>query len=403
MTHSQIQTLSKKQLFYGEDLSLQREVMLYLIDNLDHETSAYYINKFKKASAFVHAGFQHILDTSIEDQSIFIVLEHKSGKPLIQYLKKQEWTFTRIITLISDLGVSMLDGMEEQITGFSVGVDNLWLSEDDRLSFINFWEDGEPQFIGPLGLCSLIIQLSSGSTQIPNPFKALDNYLLQFNQLQASEEQKSALIKLVRRAYHGQASLSSLVIGLQSLLHIKEPIEGIASVAAPFAVAAPLSKTLVPQQAPAPYNLEFLPPEDEEEEFEEETIPFYKRKSTIILGLFFAALLVWIIWPTSKNIKNPADSNPTPSIQSSISPTTIATEQPTPDKSVIEPRQDITVPNLVGMKLADAEQQAKDSGLHYKYYKEINTEAESGTVFKQDLVAETKAVKGDTIIFWVSK
>jgi hypothetical protein len=295
--------------------------------------------------------------------------------------------------------------MEEQITGFSVGVDNLWLSEDDRLSFINFWEDGIPQCSGPLGLCSLIIQLSSGSTQIPDPYKALDNYLLQFNLLQASDEQKSALIKLVRRAYHGQASLSSLVIGLQGLLHIKESIEAIASVTAPLPAVTPLSRATVPQQAPALNNLEILPPEDEEEELEEETIPFYKRKSSLILGLFFAALVIWIIWPTSQHAKNPADSRPAPSTQSSISPTTIATGQPTPsdDKSVNEPGQDTTVPNLVGMTLADAEVQAKKYGLHYKYWKEVTAETASGTVFKQDLTADAKAVKGDTIIFWVSK
>jgi hypothetical protein len=413
VTHTKIQTMSKKQLFYGEDLSLQREVMLYLIDNLDNGSYDDYIRKFKKASSFVHAGFQHILDTSIEDHSIFIVLEHKSGNPLLQYLKKQEWPFNRIITLISDLGVSMLDGMEEQITGYSVGVDNLWLSEDDRLSFINFWEDGEPQFTGPLGLCSLIIQLSSGSTQIPDPFKALDNYLLQIDLLQASSDQKIALMKLVRRAYHGQASLSSLVLGLQGLLHIKDAMHEIPTFTAPTLVApipegpipagpipaAPISKTPVQQQAAIPYNMEILPPEDEEED-EEDTIPFYKRKFPLILGLFFVALLVWIIWPSSQHSNNPADASPAPSIQSSIPPTAIATLEPTPSK--VGPGVDTIVPNLIGMKKADAEQQAKDSGLRYFFHIEVN-EAASGTVFKQDLPAESKALKGKRITFWVSK
>ena len=411
VTHSQIQTLSKKQLFLGEDLSLQREVMLYTIDNLNNEFYDDYIRKFKKASAFVHAGFQHILDTSIDDHSIFIVLEHKSGKPLLQYLNKQEWAFNQIITLISDLGVSMLDGMEEQITGFSVAADNLWLSEENRLSFINFWEDGNPQFTGPLGLCSLIIQISSGSTQIPDPFKALDNYLLQIDQLKASTEQKSALIKLVRRAYHGQASLSSLVIGLQGLLHIKSTTEELPAFIAPPPAPAPIVRvpiTRAPvqhQAVEAPNNMKILPPEDEDEDDEEITLPFYKRKSTLIVGLFFVALVIWIIWPSSQLSKNPAESSPDPNAQNSIAPTTIATQQPTPSQAnpVIGPGKDTTIPNLVGMKLANAEEQAKLSGLHYKYTIEINADAVSGTVFKQDLAANAKAVQGDTIIFWVSK
>jgi eukaryotic-like serine/threonine-protein kinase len=403
VTHTQIQTFSKKQLFYGEDLSLQREVMLYIIENIDYQTYNDYIRKFKKASSFVHAGFQHILDTSIEDNSIFIVLEHKSGNPLLLDLKKQEWVFNRIITLISDLGVSMLDGMEEQITGFSVGVDNLWLSGDDRLSIINFWEDGEPQFTGPLGLCSLVIQLSSGSTQIPDPFKALDNYLQQFDQLQASTEQKSALIKLVRRAYHGQSSLSSLVIGLQGLLHIKSPMDDIPAFIAPIP-AAPIPAAPV-QQPTAPYNMEILPPEENEEEDAEDTIPFYKRKFSLILGLFFAALLIWIIWPSSQHSNNPADASPVPSIQSSITPTAISTLQPSPseDNSVVMPGEEIAIPNLIGMTLEQADKQLRHLRLHYNYHIEVHAETASGTVFKQDIPPETKAAQGDRVVFWITK
>jgi hypothetical protein len=420
VTHSQIQTLSKKQLYYGEDLSLQRVVMLYLIHGLDNQNYDNYIRKFKIASSFVHAGFQHILDTSIDDNSIFIVLEHKSGKPLLQYFKKQEWTFNQIITLISDLGVSMLDGMEEQITGFSVGADNLWLSEDDRLSFINFWEEGEPQFTGPLGLCSLIIQLSTGSTQIPDPYKALDNYLLQIDHLQASPEQKSVLIKLVRRAYHGQASLSSLVIGLQGLLHIKSQSEDTFAYTPPIAapITAPIPEPIkLPSPAPvtrapvqkqaieASQNMDILPSDDEEEEFEEVSVPFYKRKSIIALGLFFVALLIWIIWPSGQNSKNPVETSPAPSVQSSLPPTATSTPLPTPteNNSVVGPGGATTVPNLVGMLLKDAEKQALKSGLHYKFKKEINADASVGTVFKQDLIAGAAAVEGDLINFVVSK
>jgi hypothetical protein len=379
--------------------------MLYVIENLEKETFVEYIRKFKKASSFVHVGFQHILDTSIEENSICIVLEHKSGSPLIQQLKQQEWTFPRIITLISDLGVSMLDGMEEQITGFSVGVDNLWLSEDDRLSFINFWEDGELPFTGPLGLCSLIIQLSSGSTQIPDPFTALDNYLLQFDLLQASTEQKSALIKLVRRAYHGQVSLSSLVIGLQGLLHIKNQFEKIQAVPVtdPVPAAIPISRNQTQQPAAIPYNLEIIPPETEDDEEEEINVPFYKRKISVVLGLIVAAFLIWMIWPSLQTPKKPADSSPAPSTQSSIPPSATPVPTPTNDNSVIGPGQDTTVPNLIGMKESEAGKKAISAGLHYNFHREVNAKAESGTVFKQVPPADTKAVQGDNVTFWVSK
>jgi hypothetical protein len=400
---SQIPSLTQKLLYYGEDLSLKREVILYRIVNLPNESVDEYISKFKKASSFVHPGFQHILDTSIEEHSIFIVLKHRSGKPILPQLKQQSWTFSRIISMISDLGVSMLDGMEAQITGYSVGVENLWLGDDNRLSIINYWEDGESKFTGPLGLCSLIIQLSSGSMQIPNPYIALDDYLLQIDRLQASTEQKSALIKLVRRAYHGQASLSSLVIGLQGLLHLTQTTEKMDS---PVTNAIPTASRRQTQQATIPTNLEILPSEsdyDDEDEDEAKT-PFYRRMGIVIPGLIVAAFLMWVLWPTSQTPKNPSETDPANQVQTPAPQATTVPPQATasPDRSQIGDGVDTTIPNLIGMTQADAENEAKASGLHYNYNLEINTAAK-GTVFKQDPAPDTKAKKGDNVTFWVSK
>jgi beta-lactam-binding protein with PASTA domain len=55
------------------------------------------------------------------------------------------------------------------------------------------------------------------------------------------------------------------------------------------------------------------------------------------------------------------------------------------------------------MKESDAGKKAISSGLHYNFHRELNTAAESGTVFKQDPPADTKAVQGDNVTFWVSK
>jgi hypothetical protein len=405
---SQIPTLTKNLLYYGEDLSLQREVILYRIINLPGESIDEYISKFKRASSFVHPGFQHILDTSIEVPSIFIVLKHRSGKPILPLLKQQSWTFNRIISMISDLGVSMLDGMEEQITGYSVSVENLWLGEDDRLSIINYWEEGESKFIGPLGLCSLIIQLASGSLQIPNPYTALDDYVLQIDRLQASSEQKGALIKLVRRAYHGQASLSSLVIGLQGLLHLSQTNHEPIAIPAPVNDIIPAaSRRQTHHEAAVPANMEILPTEaDYEDEDDEDEVkaPFYKRMGIVIPGLIIAAFLIWVLWPTSQTTKQPSKTEPADRV---TSPTPQAsTEPPQATASPVNPQAgngvDTTIPNLIGMTQADAEKQAIASGLHYDFKLEANTEVK-GTVFKQDPAPDVKAKKGDNVTFWVSK
>ena len=54
--------------------------------------------------------------------------------------------------MIGDLGVSLLDAMEERITGFTVAPENLWLAADhDKLSVINYWDNGDPRHQGLLG------------------------------------------------------------------------------------------------------------------------------------------------------------------------------------------------------------------------------------------------------------
>ncbi|MDB5054202.1 MAG: hypothetical protein JWM44_2252 [Bacilli bacterium] len=404
VAHSQILALSNGLLYNGEDTSLQREVLLYTTKNQQGASDDEYVCKLRKASTLAHDGFLHIFDTSFEEDSILIVLKYIQGKPLIHGLKQQIWTFPRIITLVADLGVSILDAMEEQITGFSVAAENLWLSEDERLSVINYWEDGEPQTIGAIGLCNLMIQLFSGLAEIQDPDEAFDTYLYRVGLHQASAEQKEALIKLVRRVYQGKASLSSLIFGLQDLSQANRSTEKEQPVNAPIPDAAALSR-LQTQQRTATANviIESIPPESDF--MVEETIPFYKKKPIIIASsLIVVILLIWVLWPPHKSERNPSIT-----ATDSSNPAQEATPQITaePQQSTEAPvdggqSQNITIPKLVGMTQSDAEKQALSFGLHYSFVIEANSEAK-GIVFKQDPEPDTPGVKGDNIKFWVSK
>jgi hypothetical protein len=402
VTRSQILALPTGSLYNGEDLALKREVTLYLIDNIEGGLRDEYIRKFKKTTAFTHEGFQHILDTAIDEHVIFIVLKHRSGMPLIKQLKQQIWTFKRIITMISDLGVSMLDGMEEQITGFSVGAENLWLGEDDRLSVINYWEEGESQTVGAMGLCNLMIQLFSGLAQIPDPFKALDTYLFQIGHLQASSEQKDALIKLVSRVYQGQASLSTLVFGLQGLSTAHKPIKEETFIPASTLNVSNTPKFQPQHQSASQHSMLHNSTVDEDDQ-EEAKVPLYKRKSLIVSGILLACLLIYFMWPSHPPAKEPSLVDSTKLNETATPVPTLETQQPSASDSSVNPdSQDIIVPNLVGMTQADAEKKAVSTGLHYYYWLEANSEAKD-TVFKQEPTAGMKAVKGDMVTIWVSK
>lgn len=380
-------------LHYGEDLFLKREVFLYSLEIKEIVFGDAYVNKLRKASSLTHAGFLHILDTVFTENKILVVLKHKSGKPLIQVLNQTSWTFSQIVTLATELGVSMLDAMEEQITGFSVDTGNLWLSEDGRLSVINFWEDGAPQSQGAIGLCNLMIQLSSGSEQIQDPFEPFDTHLFQKGLLLAQSEQKEALMKLIRRVHQGQASLSTLIFGLQDLLQTDKP-----------RTPGKIGETTIPLNSNIKkinLGIPLVNPS-----IMEPGKPAVISKKVIMIassGLITVVIVIWL-WSLSSQ---PNDNRAKPI--ESLSPTHLSTphitQSPQPSTSVGsqgEANTEVIVPNLLGMTQADAEKQALNDGLRYSYVMETNQQAK-GTVFKQEPASGTIALKGESVKFWVSK
>lgn len=412
VSQSPIIPLSQGFLYYGEDLSLKRKVILFTTENKENDAGDEYVRNFRKAASFTHDGFLHILDTGFDGQSVMVVLQNRPGKPLGQELKQRVWTFPQVIGLISDLGVSMLDAMEKQITGYSVSADNLWLNRDGRLSVINSWEDGPPQTQGAVGLCSLLIQLFSGTAEIPGRFEALDAHLSRTGLLEATAEQKDALVHLVRRVSQGQESLSSLVFGLRALPVGAPPApvtERLAPPAAPVHIPAAAPSDVrehKPKSAPPAAKAAALP-EDEEDDEEGKT-PFYKKAIVGASAIIVAAFLVWMFWPTSKPDRQQTPGTIDSGKTTQESPTPKASTQPKPTQTPPSPSptvnvgDPITIPNLVGLTQADAEKQALAFGLRYTYNLETNSQPQ-GTVFKQDLAAGTPGTKGGSITFWVSK
>jgi eukaryotic-like serine/threonine-protein kinase len=379
--HSQIHSLNNGSIHYGEDLFLHRKVMLYMTEFVEKQSVEAYTLKIRKTASFKNDGFLHILDTSFEERSVLIVLQFRPGKLLLGELKQPMWTFPYAIKLVADLGVSMLDAMEEQIIGYSIGVENLWLSEDEHLSIINYWEEGETHTQGAIGLCRLLLQLLSGSTEIPGPFEAIHTYLERIHIPMATAEQKVALVTLIKRVCQGQASLSTLIFDLQSFFVAKKANEE----AIPFYSAKAIENNSVDPKA-----------------VEKEPIRLFKWVGIGgAFSLVLAIFLIWFLWPSPKH--NEHVSVPTSTDKPSLNPSPIKTLEPTSKpQSTAKENQEVSVPNLIGLTQADAEKQALSVGLHYDYFLEANQQTK-GSVFKQNPDAGTKASKGDNITFWVSK
>jgi eukaryotic-like serine/threonine-protein kinase len=363
----------------GEDLYLNRKVLLCTINGQAAQSVEEYVHKLSKISAFKHEGFHYILDTAFGEHSVLIVQESKPGRLLLEEIKQKNWTFTEAVSHVTSLGISMLDAMERQITGFSTGVENLWVSANGQLSILNYWDEGEPQKQGAVGLCGLLIQLLSRAAISPGPYEALHTHLENIQISSSSMEQKNALVKLFKLVGQGQASLSALVFGLQSL-------------------------------PAADYSDEDQIPLD----IQKEPVParFYKFVGAGVFTIVFLGLIIWFL-SSSSFLRNEAVTS-----KDTVKPTVNATNTPeSQNQSTVKPNVDpnaaadvpsnsqqteITTPTLVGLTQAEAEKQALSSGLHYKYFIEPNGQAQ-GAVFKQDPQPGSNISKGDNVTFWIGK
>jgi hypothetical protein len=374
-----IRSFSNGDLHNGKDIFLNRKVLLYTIKGQTAQSVEEYVHKLSKIAAFKHEGFHYILDTAFGDHSVLIVQESKPGTLFLEELQQKNWTFSEAVSLVTSLGISMLDAMEQQITGFSTGVENLWVAADGRLSIINYWDEGEPHKQGAVGLCGLLVQMLSGAAVNPSPYEAIHTHLEKIQISSSSTEQKDALVKLFKLVGQGQASLSVLVFGLQRLPAAYKSDED------PYQIPLAIQKEPVPAR-------------------------FYKFVGAGVFTIVFLGLMIWFL--SSSSFLN---RDETLTSKDTVKPTVNATNTPNPQtvKPTVDPtaatdtqtnpqQNEITTPALIGLTKDEAEKQAISSGLHYNYFIEPNGQAQ-GAVFKQDPQPGSNISKGDNVTFWIGK
>ncbi|MDR6551199.1 PASTA domain-containing protein [Paenibacillus qinlingensis] len=389
---TQIVSFPHGTLHYGDDVFLTRKVLLYRNVLRHNQLGVDYISSLQDKAAFIHDGFHHMLDTSIAEDAVTIILQAKSGSLFSDTMYKHKWSYAAVVAIISDLGVSLLDAMEEKITGFSVRPNNLWITDQNKLSIINYWEADEHEEQSAIGLCRLMIQLLTGNEMISDRFEVMHTSLERASIPSATTEQKLALIRLIKFICHGQSSLSSLVFGLRSL--------------------PPAAPSSISEQITAPFQLGAVEaavdtqPDAQRSRFDTESLTRSTRSAKrIALGAVSALVVggfaVWYLWPEPKVVQTVVIISPTPTStpDASVSPSATVTAKLTDTKELPEKT---VVPNLVGQTQEAAEQMALAAGLHYNFLIETSTQAK-GIVTKQEPKAGTESLKEDNVTFWVSK
>ncbi|WP_164984876.1 PASTA domain-containing protein [Ammoniphilus sp. CFH 90114] len=364
-------------LFLGTDVSLKRQVFLYLMDKKTTTTDEEYMRMMAGVSHFAHPHFFHILDMG-SSEGAFAVMEKREGVPLSQFMQQENFnlSYKKSIELVIQVGKAVQDALEERIRGYSITADNLWIYRN-QVMVINYWTEGERHHRGVLGLVHLLYQLLTKSPTIPDCYEKLED-VIRGNLNQLTPVEKGAILRIIRRAYNGQDSISSIILELSSLLQ------------------GPLI---------ADNHIDRIPTEPQAPKKDLQQRLLKRPKTSILVFLLIIVLVaVWgkSYWKTEEaSILEPPVTVEEPA-EKVTPPVAVADGEPEKASPPAGDGVTLDVPNLIGLTKEDAEKLSLEHGLHYQFFLEVN-ERQQGEVFKQDIPAGSKVEKETQITFWVSK
>lgn len=367
-------------LFHGRDLALNRNIFLYQLHKKGSTSDEEYKKILAGVSHYTDPSFFHILDLGMNSQGVFAVVETRDGGPLCKLIQEQTLTlsFDEAIRLVVRIGAAMQDALEERVHGFSLAADNIWISGQQAM-IMNYWTEGEKRQRGAMGLIHLLFQLICRTDRVPNEYESLEERLKAALQKQTQEE-KETILRLFKRTYSGQDSVSSIILELNMLL--RHPV-------------------------PAMKEIQMSELEGHAPTTSSESRSRWKKSwiwvASILLILTGVYLFqAWGHKPEEAAVASPKQESPAKEV-APLPQEPIQDETPSPPPEKSETQEEIlTVPNLIGLTKEEAEKLALENGLHYRFFLEPN-EQEAGSVFKQDLEAGMQVPRGSQIQFWISK
>lgn len=431
----------------ARDPKLSREVLLWRTTVLNDREKEECLRRLSAAARFSHRRFVHILDVSVDENQVYAVLTKGEGSRLADRVHALDWNGYEIVARLRDLTGPIREARRERLQDFAVTADNLWLDGTGRLLVINYWTEAEVKERDVYGLAMLLYQLCAKRRELPSSIKEFnDAVALGLSGLPGGGPGEAA--EWAGSAFLPSCTLREFEAGMTRLL--EEPAapaggQDMHESASQQRLRTQRSRPEAPKrEKPAA----FVPVNEEEEEEETEggLKPWFWFTAIVFMVGFLAVMGIWFVTrspgkaaapssppvtatPSSAPGASAAPEDGSPSPEASASPNAASPSQaasaspaasPTPAATVQAPQPsstpqpaasqepaapeetEKTVPNLVNRTLEEASQLALEAGLRYEYRIEPNDLAE-GLVFRQDLTPGDPVVKGDKIMFWVSK
>lgn len=301
-------------LYEAVDMSLQRDVFIYVVENTDSGRAEEYRAAFGNVSHFSNNRFFHMLNAGMSGQDFYVVFMAYSGMPLVKYAQRHALSSDKVLSMIYELGTSIQEALEEGVSRFPVTIDNVWVTADNQLIIMNYWTQAEEGEHGTTALYRLLYQLCTLHPHVPSQFDVVETRL--YGALKdLNSAQRDLVLKLMRKVHAGDASLFTFMVGLREIMEQPDvPMQASRDVATPvFTAAPPLEE--VPSRRPLadsePDDVEAdedLAEDEDDDEYErKEAASFNGSKMLLIVAcvcVFFAVLGGAVIWANSLSKDN---------------------------------------------------------------------------------------------------
>lgn len=301
-------------LYEAVDMSLQRDVFIYVVENTDSGRAEEYRAAFGNVSHFSNNRFFHMLNAGMSGQDFYVVFMAYSGMPLVKYAQRHALSSDKVLSMIYELGTSIQEALEEGVSRFPVTIDNVWVTADNQLIIMNYWTQAEEGEHGTTALYRLLYQLCTLHPHVPSQFDVVETRL--YGALKdLNSAQRDLVLKLMRKVHAGDASLFTFMVGLREIMEQPDvPMQASRDVATPVFTAAPPLEEL-PSRRPLadsePDDVEAdedLAEDEDDDEYErKEAASFNGSKMLLIVAcvcVFFAVLGGAVIWANSLSKDN---------------------------------------------------------------------------------------------------
>ncbi|GAC43252.1 PASTA domain-containing protein [Paenibacillus popilliae] len=300
-------------LFEAVDMSLQRDVFIYVVENTNSGRAEEYRTAFGNVSHFSNNRFFQMLNAGMAGQDFYVVFMAYSGMPLVKYVQRHALSSTKVLSMIYELGTSIQEALEEGVSRFPVTIDNVWVTADNQLMMMNYWTQAEEGEHGTTALYRLLYQLCTLDPHVPSQFDVVETRL--YGALkELNSVQRDSVLKLMKKVHAKDASLFTFMVGLREIIELPDvPIQASRDVAAPVYTAATPLEEWPPRRPLAesePDGVEEdedldedLAEEEDHGEYERmEAASFNGSKLLLIVAcvcVFFAVLGGAVIWANS--------------------------------------------------------------------------------------------------------